>query len=159
MTWSSAVPAAVDGLLAAFRASPALASPVDVRDGPVVTASGALDVIVVGWYGLEGDEVAVEGQDTMEGLSGVPGREQFTIRCAAFSTQAGGDAAAAVTAARERAYGLLAACGQAIAADPRLGGVALRAQMGTSSLRQQPDQRGITAIVDFAVDIDAYSGR
>lgn len=159
MTWTSSVPAAMDGLLAALRSSPALASPVDVRDGPVVTSAPALDVVVAGWYGTEQDEVAVEGQDSPEGLAGSPDREQFTIRCAAMSTNTGGNPAAALTAARERVYQLVAACGAAIAADRKLGGAVLRATMGTSSLRQVPSQEGITALAEFTVDCDAYSGR
>ena len=159
MTWTSAVPAAVDGLLAAFRLSPDLAAPVAVRDGPVVTGSQAADVVVAGWYGTEQDELAVEGQDTPEGLGGGRDREQFSVRCAAMSTNSGGDAAAALTAARVRVYVLVAACGAAVAADRTLGGAVMRATMGASSLRQVPGTDGITALVEFTVDCDAYSGR
>ena len=35
----------------------------------------------------------------------------------------------------------------------------MRAYIGTSSLRQVPDQNGMTAIAEFGVEIDAYSGR
>lgn len=156
MAWSSTVPAAITGLLAAWNRSPALAGPVDVRDGPEVTASTARDVVIIGWYGLENDELAVEGDDATEGLAGSPDREQYVIRCAAMARKGTKDS---VAAARERAYELLAACGAAIDTDRTLGGVVMRATIGTSSLRQVPDQRGITALVEFGVEIDAYSGR
>jgi hypothetical protein len=159
VSWQSTVPAALAGLVAAFRASPDLASPVDVRDGPVVTSSSARDVVVVGWNGQENDELAVEGQDIPEGLAASPDREAYSIRCAAISVCATGSAAAAIVTARTRAYELVAACGAAIAADRRLGGTVMRATMGASSLRQVPDQNGLVATVEFAVDIDAYSGR
>ena len=159
MSWSSSVPAALAALVAAFRASPGLASPVDVRDGPVVTSATARDVVVVGWRGQENDELAVEGADVPEGLAGIPDREQYSIRCAAISVCATGDAAAAIVTARTRVYELVAACGAAIAADRKLGGAVMRATMGAGSLRQVPDQNGLVATVEFAVDIDAFSGR
>lgn len=149
----------MDGLLAAFRASAALAAPVAVRDGPVVTGSQASDVVVVGWYGMEQDELAVEGSDTPEGVAGSPDREQFSIRCAAMSTNSAGLPAQALTVARVRAYELLAACGAAVAADRKLGGAVMRATIGASSLRQVPETDGITALVEFAVECDAFSGR
>lgn len=159
MSWTSSVPGAITGLLAAYRASPDLAEPVAVRDGPVVTGSQARDAVIVGWYGMEQDELAVEGQDTPEGLGGSPDREQFSIRCAAMSTNADGLPEEALTAARARAYELLAACGAAVAADRTLGGAVMRATMGASSLRQVPETDGITALVEFTVMCDAYSGR
>lgn len=161
MAWSSTVPAAMAALVTTWRQSPDLAPPVAVRDGPEVTASSARDVVVAGWYGVEGDELAVEGQDTMEGLVGSPDREQYVIRCAAIhkSGTSGPPSAGVIAKARQRAYELLAACGAAIDADRRLGGTVMRATVGASSLRQVPDPKGITAIVEFTVEIDAYAGR
>lgn len=156
MAWSSTVPAAIAGLLAAWKRSPGLAAPVAVHDGPEVTSSSARDVVIAGWYGLEGDDLAVESQDTAEGLAGSPDREQYVIRCAAIAKKGG---KGEIAAARVRAYELLAACGAAISTDRTLGGTVMRATIGTSSLRQVPDQKGITAVVEFGVEIDAYSGR
>lgn len=155
MPWSSTVPAVLAAIIAAFKDSPDLAAPVAVRDGPVVTGSNATDAVIVGWYGMEADDLAVEGQDTPEGLAGEPDREQYTVRCAAMSLDGGGN----VARARTRAYELLAACGAAVYADRRLGGLVMRATMGSSSLRQLADEKGLTAIVEFSVDIDAFSGR
>lgn len=155
MPWSSTVPAVLAAIVTAFKDSPGLAAPVAVRDGPVVTGSNARDAVIVGWTGAENDDLAVEGQDVPEGLSGEPDREQYTVRCAAMSLDGGGD----VARARTRAYELLAACGAAIYADRRLGGIVMRATMGASSLRQLADEKGLTAIVEFMIDVDAYSGR
>lgn len=154
MAWSSSVPGAMSGLLAAFRRSPELAKPVDIRDGPVVTGSSAVDAVIAGWHGMENDQLAVEGQAVTEGLAGLPDREQYSIRCAAMSLSGTGD----VVAARTRAYELLAACGAAIAADRKLGGAVMRASMGVSSLFQEPAD-GMRAVVEFSVDCDAYTGR
>jgi hypothetical protein len=154
VTWSSSVPGAIAGVLAAFRASADLARPVDIRDGPVVTGSAAVDAVIAGWHGMENDELAVEGQGTTEGLAGLPDREQYSIRCAAMSLSGTGN----VVAARTRAYELLAACGAAIAADRTLGGAVMRASVGASSLFQEPAD-GMRAVVQFSVDCDAYTGR
>lgn len=159
MSWSSTVPAAMTALLAAFRASPALASPVAVRDGPVTTASSARDVVIVGWEGDEGDEVAVEATETMEGLAGEPDREQYSIRCAVISRTGAGKPELAIPAARAQVCALHAACGAAIAADRRLGGAVMRAQMGAWSLTQTPDEYGQKSAITFTVEIDAYTGR
>jgi hypothetical protein len=160
MTWQSSVPAALNGLLAAFRGSDDLVSPVAVRDAHVVTGSQADEVVIVGWTGMDGDDLAVETTDTMEGLAGNPDREQYQIRCAAMALNSGGkDGSGDLPAARARAYELHAACGAAIAADRRLGGAIMRASMGDHSLHQTAMQRGQRAIVEFMVQVDAYTGR
>jgi hypothetical protein len=146
-------------LLAAFRASEALASPVAVRDGPVTTASSARDVVIVGWEGDEGDEVAVEATETAEGLAPIPDREQYSVRCAVMSRSGAGDPAKAIADARARVCALHAACGAAIAADRTLGGSVMRARMGDWSLSQVPDQYGQKSVIRFSVEVDAYSGR
>jgi hypothetical protein len=160
MTWASTVPEALNGLLAAFRGSDDLTPPVAVRDGPVVTGSQADEVVIVGWTGIDGDDVAVETTDTTEGLSGNPDREQYQIRCAAMALSASGkDGSGDLRAARARAYALHAACGAAIAADRKLGGAVMRASVGDHSLHQDAMQRGQRAIVEFMVTADAFTGR
>lgn len=157
MSWSSTVPAAMTALLGAFRNSPDLASPVAVRDGPVTTASSALDAVIVGWEGDEGDDVAVEATETMEGLAGDPDREQYSIRCAVISRTGASKPELAIPDARTRVCALHAACGAAIAADRRLGGAVMRAQMGAWQLSQVPDQYGQKAAITFTVDVDAFT--
>lgn len=154
MAWSSSVPAALSALLAAFRAAPAL-SGTDVRDGPLVTGSPALETVLVGWYGQMSDLLAVDGTVAMEGLGGIPDREQFAIRCAAMVMDGQGD----MTAARARAYVLAAACGAAVAADRKLAGTVMRAVYGTQSLRQEQRPDGAVATVEFTVECDAYTSR
>jgi hypothetical protein len=135
-----------------FQAAPALAAPVAVRYGPVVTGSGAMEVVAVGWYGQASDLLAVEGTTAMEGLAGSPDREQYVIRCAALVLDGGGD----LMAATVRAYGLVTACGAAVAANRTLGGLVLRAGMAGSSLRLDPVE-GARATVEFGIQCDAYT--
>jgi hypothetical protein len=163
VSWSSSVPAALAGLLATFQASPGLGAatpPVPVRDGHVVTGSQASTVVVVGWTGKDGDDTAVENTATTEGLAGNPDRERFQIRCAAMALNGGGSAGSGdLPAARTAAYALHAACGAAVAADRKLGGAVTRASMGDHVLHQDATQRGQRAIVEFMVQVDAYTGR
>jgi hypothetical protein len=155
--WSSTAPAAMTAVLAAFQASSGLTG-VDVRDGATVTSSDATEVVAVGWYGQASDEVAVDGTITMEGVAGSPDRELYVIRCAAFVLQGSGDAAAT----RARAYALVAACGQALAATRTpgggaLGGLVMNARIISHSLQQVPGPRGTLDTIEFGVQCDGYT--
>jgi hypothetical protein len=151
--WSSQVPAAITALLAAFRAAPALAS-VDVRDGPQVTASAALETVLVGWNGQPSDQVAADAAVSPEVFGDADDRETFAIRCAALVLNGQNDLAAA----RTRAYQLLAACGAAIRADRRLGGTVGDSHISTHSLRQTQTPDGTVAAVTFGVACDTFTG-
>lgn len=153
------VPVAIPALVAAFRASPDLAAPIAVRDGPVVTASSALDAVVVGWTGTEGDQRAVDVTDTIADLADASGQEEYSIRCAALSLRGGADPEAAITAARVSAYAMLAACAVVLKADRTLGGIVMHARVGSHSLDQGPYQDGLRAAVEFTVDVRAFTGR
>lgn len=154
IAWASAAPAAILALLAAFTAEPGLAG-VEIHDGPVVTASAALEAVIVGWYGIRGDALAVEAEITSAGLTAHPGRETFEILCAAMVRNGSGDLAAA----RARAYALVSSCGSAIAADQKLGGAVMLARLGRVSLAQSQDDMGALAVIEFTVPCDAFTGR
>ena len=152
MTYYSSVPAAVAALVAAFRTSVALAG-VPVHDGPELADAAGLEGIAVGWTGDPNVDV-VTGTASPEGLA-PPNRERYAVACLAEVIDGGGD----IAAARTRAYQLHAACGAAVAVDPRLGGVVLYASLGIGSLRQQQTQAGALAWVSFPVNVDAYTTR
>lgn len=152
MAWSSTVPAALTALLTAMEAAPGLEG-VDVRDGPVVSSTAAAEAVIVGWYGQAGDELAVDGTITQEGLAAQPDREQYVIRCAALVLNGSAD----MTAARARAYELAAACGAAVAADRTLGGIVMSAYVTSQSLLQQQREKGALATVEFGVGCDAFT--
>jgi hypothetical protein len=152
--WAPTAPAAISGLLAAFSHEPGL-SGVEIHDGPAVTASAALEAIIVGWYGIKGDALAVEAEITAAGLGAHPGREVYAILCAVMVRDGSGD----IAAARARAYALVSSCGSAIAADQKLGGAVMIARLGRVSLQQIQDDQGALAIVEFTVPCDAFTGR
>ena len=152
--WAPTAPAAISGLLAAFSHEPGLAN-TEIHDGPAVTASAALEAIIVGWYGIKGDALAVESTITSAGLTAHPGRETYDILCAIEVRDGSGD----IAAARARAYALVSACGSAIAADQKLGGAVMIARLGRVSLQQIQDDQGALAIVEFTVPCDAFTGR
>ena len=152
--WAPTAPAAISGLLTAFAREPGLAG-VEIHDGPAVTASAALEAIIVGWYGIKGDALAVEAEITPAGGIAHPGREIYAILCAVMVRDGSGD----IAAARARAYALVSACGSAIAADQKLGGAVMLARLGRVSLQQIQDDQGALAIVEFTVPCDAFTGR
>jgi hypothetical protein len=153
--WSSQVPAALAALLAAFRAAPALTGPgTDIRDGPQVTASAALEAVLVGWGGRPDDQLAADAAVSPEVFGDADDRELFTIRCAVMVLNGQNDLAAA----RTRAYALLAACGAVIRADRRLGGTVGDSHISTHSLRQAPTPDGTVATVTFGVACDTFTG-
>lgn len=152
--WAPTAPAAILGLLAALAREPGLAG-VEIHDGPAVTESAALEAIIVGWYGLAGDSLAVESQISSAGLAGHPGREAYDILCAVMVRDGSGDMAAV----RARAYVLVAACGSAIGADQRLGGAVMTSRLGRVALQQVQDTGGALAIVEFTASCDAFTGR
>lgn len=152
MTWTSRLPAAMDGLAAAFEGWAGLAG-VTVRDGPSTSQATVQEVVSVGYTGADGESDA-ESTLLTEGLGGGVDREQFTIRCAAAVLQGGDD----IAGARRRAYELLAQAGAAIAADRSLGGAVMRAMVGSHSLTQGLTPQGAQAVVVFEVSCDSYAG-
>jgi len=157
VTYSSSVPAAIAGLVAAFRGSTALglaAVPVPVRDGPALTDAAGLEAVAVGYSGDQNTDAAA-GTANPEGMSGMQDRERYTVTCAAEVIDPGAD----IAAARTRVYQLHAACGAAIAADRTLGRAVLRAVPGPWTLRQQQTPNGALARIVFGVTVDAYTTR
>ena len=152
--WAPTAPAAISGLLTAFGAEPGLAG-VEIHDGPSVTGSAALEALIVGWYGIKGDALAVESTITSAGLTAHPGRETYDILCAVEVRDGSGDLAAA----RARAYALVSACGSAIARDQTLGRAVMIARLGRVSLQQLQDDHGALAVIEFTVPCDAFTGR
>ena len=155
MTYTSSVPVAVTAIVAAFRTAPWLGGTgVPVRDGPQLTAGTDPEAVAVGYTGDQAEDV-VTGAASPEGMGGRPDRERYAVTCAVAVIDPGGD----IAAARTRAYVLHAGCGQAIVADPKLGGAVLRASLGIGSLQQQQTSGGALARVVFPVNIDAFTSR
>lgn len=154
--WGLRAPLLIDALLQRFTAWPELgaaAVPVAVRDGPMVTDEAVQEVLLVGWTGIEG-ETAADSTMTPEGLSD-PNRELCSIRCSAVVIDGGTDTAGP----RRRAYQLVAAAGAAIASDPTLGRLAMRALITSVSLVPTQTTQGAQAVVNFTVDCDCFNAR
>lgn len=164
MTWATTVPAALEGLVAALRAAPGLEG-VDVYDGPVVSESKATAAISVGFTGErmsqtgaypETTEAAVEVSSAPASLAGPADQaEQYTVQ----NMLAVLDGSRDVTAARTRAYKLLAAAGQAVTGDKTLGGAVAMARPGDHSLTQEQGQRGALVTIMFEVTVSAWTSR
>ncbi len=153
MSWTSATPSALAGLLAALQDSGSLIS-TTVFDGPQPTGASGYEAVTVGYT----DEVtpnSVEGTLTDEGLVVSPLRERYTIQCAIWVL----NGAANITAARMRAYDLLAIVGAILAADRTLGGTVPLARLAAVTLTQMQTGSGAVAQLVFGMEVDAYSRR
>jgi hypothetical protein len=163
MGWASTVPAALAGLVAAFRAAPGLDG-VLILDGPEVTAAPVPEAITVGFTGQrmshtgaypEAASVDAEGDTALAGMALSGQEETYTVH----NMVAVRDGSTDIAAARIRAYELLAACGAALTADKTLGGAVAMARITTSSLTQDQTQRGALATIMFDVAVNAYTRR
>jgi hypothetical protein len=155
------VPAALAGLVTMFRDAPGLEGAV-IFDGPVVSESKAPAAIAVGFTGErmsrtgaypEPGTPAVDYDAAVDGLVTAPQAETYTIRNLLAVLNGSGNAAAA----RERAYELLAECGQVIAGDKTLGGAVAMAHMGTHTLDQEQGPRGAVATIVFEVAVSGWT--
>lgn len=163
MPWASTVPGAIAGLVAALKAQ--VPEGVLVYDGPAVSESRALEVIMVGfagertsWRGAypEPAQSEVNVTATIDGqLAVTPVREQYTIQSLIAVLNGAKD----VTAATARAYELLAAAGAALAADKKLGGAVALATLGNHSTTREQTAKGAVVSVVFEVNCDAWTSR
>lgn len=153
MAWTSTVPAAMSGLVGAFKASDALPG-VKVLDGPAITSQSVLKVLAVGWTPIMG-EAAVEVQSAPDALGGRRSEEEYTIRCTVATLAGSPD----VGAAREAAYDIFAAACDAIGQDRSLGKSVMRAYVGGHSLVPEQTDRGMQINLVFEVNVEAFTTR
>lgn len=151
--WASSVPSVIDALLVRFAAAPELVG-AEVRDGPGVSKADVMEIVSVGWTGIDG-ELDADSQLAHEGLGSSPDREISTVRCAAAVLNGSAD----MGAARRRAYQLVAGAGAALAREHTLNGACMRAIVGSTSLSQAQISNGAQAVVVFEVNVDAFTGR
>ena len=151
----TAVPAAIDYLVALFAASSELGQapqPVTVIDGPKVTADpGPLAL----WVGVDDIETAApaaaSSTQTREGLGHRP-VEDFSVPCVAQAKSGSDD----VRSLRVLAAGIVTAVETAVAGDRKLGGtVSLATPGGNAEWRQGPVASGVAVRVAFTIDCKA----
>jgi hypothetical protein len=152
MAWSSTAPAALAGLVTLFRRIDLNG---EVRDGPETGDAAALEVVTVGYIGPD-DDAAVENVSVSTGQAGLD-RENYDVHCACAVLS--GDEDEGVTEVRDRAFELLAACGQLIAADPKLAGAVMQSRISSWSLREDMTTGGPFARIRFDVSVDAFANR
>ncbi|SHI68294.1 hypothetical protein [Streptomyces sp. 3214.6] len=153
MPWSSSVPDVFDAIVDAFKIAEEF-NGVTVWDGPELSKATPKEMLTVGFTGDDNDS-DVEATSSPEGLGGQPDRETFTIRCAAAVLMGSTD----MRPARRRAYELYAAAGAVLARDPRLGGLVLRARLGSHTFKGMQTDRGAQALVVFGIDCDSFTRR
>ena len=147
---TSAVPAAIDALLAILRAAPELAG-VQIVDGPPVDDQSDADQLFVGYQPGEG-----EGASMVQDFAYAGARrreENGVINC--WIDCWSGDAD--IRPRRQRAFELLAVVEDALRATdivpeaPTLGGTVQWSQLAGGSLRQVQTDQGTRAGIGFTV--------
>lgn len=152
---TSAVPAAIDALLAILRAAPALAE-VRVIDGPPGVNLTERHRIYVGYS--PGAEQAVEIQQSFASAGARRRDEDASIAC--YAETRGGDTDMSLR--RTKIFELLAAVEEALRATdaaptaPTLNGAVLWSELTAGSLVQEQGDKGTLAGLSFTV---AYRAR
>ncbi|MFI0772317.1 hypothetical protein ACH4TQ_46740 [Streptomyces sp. NPDC021218] len=147
---TSRVPAAIEALLAIWRATPGLAG-VQILDGPPTIDQAGADYLSVGWS--SGSELAVEFTQEFNAAGARTRDEEFSILC--FLDTWTGDTDVATR--RTRAFELLAVCEETIRASnsnptaPTLNGAVLWAEIASGSLMQANTDQGVRAAIPFVV--------
>ena len=140
----TALPAAIDGLVALLATSPGLGlSGVRVDDGPWLERPSEPDVVVIGWLPTEGPTVAWVAQTADMRTD----RESFDIAGLASAWDGG----TVMKTVRDRADSLIEAIRAALRTDPTLGGVVSRARLNTVSAAQFQNGDGCEFTVNFTV--------
>lgn len=160
MTSSTRVPAVIAALVTRFTAVLATADPpVAVRDGPKVTGeAGPLTL----WVGVDDIDTATpiaanSEKQWMPGMSRVARTEELTVHCT-IQAKSGGDD---VPVLRASVASVLAACEDALAADPSLGNVLpgnRNVNVTGAEWRQYPAGAGMAVRVMFAISASAILG-
>lgn len=142
----TAVPAAIDGLLALMRDSPILGAPnVLVSDGPWVQRPDEKDSVAIGW--LSAETATVAWNSSPASLAADDPTEAFTIQGLVLSWRGDLD----FKAARDRADALLEAVRTVIQADPTLQGAVSYTELFTMSLVNWQLEKGVEVYIQFGV--------
>lgn len=154
MTWGLAEDAAVAALVT--KARTAGGSTCDVFDSLVVSASQKLEAVVVA--GTVNPDPPV-GQQYIEHKLDEPGYSSdveglFTI----WNEVAVLNGKADMAAARSRAYLIVAAWGQQIAADPTLGDAVMECWISEVGYRPLQEGNGAKAVLLVGIDCRAFTG-
>jgi hypothetical protein len=150
---TSAVPAAVDALLALLRAAPALAD-VRIVDGPEPTNLSDRRLLFIGW--APGSDAAVELAQDFANAGARRRDEDFRIAC--YAEARAGDKDMAIR--RRAVYEIVAAVEDALRATdvqpdaPTLGGTVQWAHLTTGNL-QQIQAEGAVAGLSFVITCHA----
>ena len=149
---TSALPAVLDALVSALRASPALAA-VTVYDGPAPTSATDLDMIVIGDDDdQEAGSPAGLTEQSWNGLGAKRRDESIEIRCAAVSWS--GDVE--IKPLRDRVFALTAAVETVLRAGPSLSGACQWSEFArVDELRQEQTDRGAVVSALFTVSARA----
>ena len=142
----SAVPGAVDGLLALMRTSAVLsADGVLICDGPWLHRPEEPDVVVIGWLPEEGPTVAWHSDHASLRIDDTT--EDFTIQGLVSAWRGDTD----LKTARHRADELLEAVRIAVLLDQTLGGAVNFARLFTLSQAHWQMEKGVEVPIQFGI--------
>jgi hypothetical protein len=149
----STVPAILTELVRLF----ALAAPdAEVSDGQ--PTNNADDYIMVGFTGTPGEASVTETRDRAQ-MASSPDHEQYDVISLVSGWHGSEDDAAAIAAARARAYELVGVMAAELARDQTLGRRVLSARLTSGNLTQYLSDGGASADVQVVISVDAFTRR
>lgn len=143
----TAVPAAIDNLIAILRATPALAK-VLILDGPWLDRPSDKDVIVIGW--LPEENATVDWTEDTAGLGSYG--ERFDIQGLASSFSGG----TLLKPPRDRCDFLLETVRTAVHAHSTLNGAVSRARVIAQHMTPFQNESGSAVDTDFTVSCEVF---
>lgn len=151
---TSQTPAAIDRLVAVFRAALPGAQ---VADGPLVRPARTAWAVVGGDGPVGEEEDAARAVQSWTGIGARRRDETIDVVCAVGT--ATGDPETGMTARRAAAYRMLGAVETALRADPGLGGLTTggAAAVTETALKYVTSPRGIAAAIIFTINIPVRS--
>lgn len=145
----TALPAAIDGLLAIARTAPVIGmSGVRVDDGPWVSRPLDQDVVVIGWLPIEGPTVA--WVEDLRGLESTT--EVFDIHCLVQVWRPD----MVLKAARDRADELFEAVRDEVKNNRTLNGAVATARVVAVHVTSEQNTDGCTILFEFVVHVQTF---
>jgi hypothetical protein len=149
MAWGTTVPTVKAALASIFDA----ALDVTVMQSRGIGSTAKRDILIVGYQSE--DVPAVEGRFTVEIMGANPLRDQYVVHNRIMVAKGSGD----ILKAEAKAFAILAAAGSTLAGNSRLNNTpsVLMASLGSYSLVPAQTTAGGQVVLQFDVDIDAYT--
>jgi hypothetical protein len=150
MTWRSTAPSALSAFTLLVQAA-AVDSGTRILSRANVSAVADRDLVVIGFQSP--DVPAVEGRFDEGGIAADPLRERYVIHNRIAASRGSTE----ILKAEARVFDLLAVIGGVLAHNPTLSDTVMLARLGNFSHTPAQTPRGALVVLQFDVEIDAFT--